>query len=152
MVVVNVLKIPFAFFLAEYFLMAGAHHRVTWSFFIVSIISSGGWLSMTLFPPSVNLALHIGGAFIYFFGTIISQTIIFMIELRTPKIRTTLALSGIIVLVFYSIFFVLLIQLEMNPGLDTTYACITEWISYIAMISWVLVHAKYIYSHPVREI
>ncbi len=143
MTITNVLKVFFALYIVRFFQLLGAGKRITWTVFMISVISSVGWAISTFVPYTLSLMLHISSALIYFFGSVIGQLLIIQIELKTPRIPNYLAIFGLIVVMTYAAFFVLEIMVLAAPTINKVLSVVTEWLSYLSIMAWVSIHSFY---------
>jgi len=146
MVVTNVFRILFALFIIRFFQLKGAGLRITWTVFIISVITSIGWGINTFVPYTISLALHISSIMVYFFGSVISQILIIKIEYGNSKIPNYLAIFGFFVIFTYLLFFVLEIVVLVGIMTDKTMSVVSEWLAYLSIMIWVVVHSYYTYK------
>lgn len=98
-----------------------------------------GSAGMSAFPASSDLALHEGSAMLYFFGTVVLQTLIGVQEIRL-RLPWPLAITSLSVVVTYLVFAVLL-SMVGTAGVTRSTPVIWEWAAFVSLMVWLIVHS-----------
>lgn len=147
MIISGPLRIGFLLFLMRFLQKSGAGGKISWSAFVIGTMSAIGSMTLSIFPENVSLPLHMLGAAIYFFGAVILQILIAKMELRLNMPRY-LPISAIAVTGLYLTFFITMIIFERVPGLGgfSVISVFLEWMGFVALMVWLLVHGLYTYQ------
>ena len=106
----------------------------------IGLLSCSGTVFMTAIPFSLAPSIHKTGIVLYFIGTILLQTLIFLKEWSLKNIPKVLpVLSLLIVLVFFV--FALLLFLYEQEVVSRSTPVIWEWMCFFISIVWVFIHS-----------
>ena len=104
---------------------------------ILALVSATGTVIMTAVPSNLNAAVHKVGVPLYFFGVVIMQLLIGIIEYRLKVLPRLLPLSSFTVVLVFLIFFILFILLEQGI-VSRNAPIIWEWLCLFSSVLWLL--------------
>ena len=119
---------------------AGASRGSTIAILVLAGVMAIASTGMYAVPFSVNRAIHLNAALVYFFGIVALQTLIAIQEWRYLMARV-LPISTVLVLVLSLIFATLLALVGRIEGVTRDTPVIWEWLVYFAWISWLAIHS-----------
>lgn len=118
---------------------AGASRSATIAILVLAGVMAVASTGMYAVPFSVNRAIHLNAALVYFFGVVALQTLIAVLEWRYLMARL-LAFSTVLVLVLSLIFTILLTLVGRMEGVTRDTPVIWEWMVYFAWLLWLVIH------------
>jgi hypothetical protein len=134
------LRYVFLVFLLALLVHRGAAESVRRAALIIGAIVVVGSVGTAAIPFSLNLRLHKLSALIYFFATVVLQSLIAVQEwrCRLPKI---LPVSTLALIVIYLVFATLLSMVGKVSGVTRSTPVIWEWLGFAAMMVWLIAHS-----------
>lgn len=118
---------------------AGARRSATIAILVLAGAMTVASTGMYAVPFSVNRAIHLNAALVYFFGVVALTTLIAIQEWRYLMARV-LPLSTVLVLVLSLIFATLLALVGRIEGITRDTPVIWEWLVYFAWLLWLVIH------------
>lgn len=106
---------------------------------ILGLIATIGTIGMSAIPFSLNEWLHKASIGFYFLGVVVMQTVIGIREWKIKSLPRSLAVSSLLVVANFVIFFALLMFYE-SGNMDRGPAVITEWFSFLSLMYWLVMH------------
>jgi hypothetical protein len=140
--IVAVLRVFILVFFIRFFQLKNSPRKLTWALLATGLIPSVGFSIVIIEPFTVSLTIHMMGAFLLFFGTVISGTIFTVIEFKTEKIPKSLPYSVILNVIMYLIFATLLFGAKFGL-VPAGIAYFWEWICFCTSLFWLLIHGIY---------
>lgn len=118
-----------------------------------AILITGGFVvigssGVSAIPYSLNLKWHMMSALIYFFGTVVLQTLIAFQEWRR-RLPVILPFASLLVVAVYLIFAVLLSLVGRIEGITRSTPVIWEWLAFCSLMFWLVVHTLFLGSAKV---
>jgi len=145
MAMLNVCKIIFLFYFSGYLELIQVKKHQIWLNVAFSLMNSTGWVLMTIFSSSRNENLHEIGAMVFFFGVVLSQSVILVVEIKhRNKFSPTMIISTILVILSYFVFFSLFMVISFSSTFPRSPAVITEWLCFISVLVWLGIHSGYL--------
>ncbi len=111
------------------------------------VIGAIGSIIIAINPHDTSRTFHLIGAFTYFIGVVIGQSIFFKMELEAEKIPKYLPFVSILVVVVYFTFLSLEI-LVLVTGFLREIACFSEWMAFFSLMAWLGLHGYY--THQIK--
>lgn len=118
---------------------AGARRSATIAILVLAGAMAVASTGMYAVPFSVNRAIHLNAALVYFFGVVALTTLIAIQEWRYLMARV-LPFSTMLVLVLSLIFATLLALVGRVEGITRDTPVIWEWLVYFAWLLWLVIH------------
>jgi len=106
----------------------------------VGVLVVAGSIGIAAIPYSLDRALHMSSALLYFFGTVVLQTLIGAQELRR-RLPVLLPVSSLTVVTIYLIFALLLSLVGKVEGITRSTPVIWEWLAFCSLMFWLIAHA-----------
>ena len=147
MAMLNICKILFLFYFSGYLVTIQVKKYQIWLNIAFSLMNSSGWVLMTIFSASGNEALHEIGAMIFFFGVVLSQSVIAVFEIKQKsKFSSLMIISTIFVILSYLAFFSLFMIISFNSTFPRSPAVLTEWLCFISVLFWLGIHSGFLWN------
>lgn len=137
-------------FIARHLQRLGAPPRMLRCAMIFGMVSAVSVLLVGLIRADHNFTGHLIAALGFFIGGIVNGALYGIIELRMPAIPRHLGIMGLVMAVFFSVFTVLLIVVQIDHTLNPNLPAVWEWLSFFSIAGWGLVHG--IHTLVPREI
>lgn len=118
---------------------AGARRSATSGILVLAGAMAVASTGMYAVPFSVNPAIHLNAALVYFFGLVALLTLIAIQEWRY-LIPRVLPFSTVLVLVLSLIFATLLALVGRMESITRDTPVIWEWLVYFAWLLWLVIH------------
>lgn len=116
-----------------------AGHTLTTLVGILAFVSATGTVIMTAVPSNLDAEVHKLGVPLYFFGVVIMQLLIGIIEYRLKILPRLLPFSSFGLVIVFLIFFILFVLLEQGMVSRNT-PIIWEWFCLLASVLWLGIH------------
>jgi len=129
---------------------AGASPRSAIAILVLAGVMAIASTGMYAVPFSVNRAIHLNSALVYFFGVVALQALIAIQEWRYLTSRV-LPASTVLVLVLSLIFVILLASVGRIEGVTRDTPVIWEWLVYFAWLSWLVIHTIVLGRNPAHR-
>lgn len=133
-------RYAFLVLLVKTFAAIGGGRAINTALLLIGVPVVIGSVGMSAFPAAHDMALHESSAMIYFFGTVILQSLVGIQEIRL-RLPWGLAASSLAVVVIYLIFAVLLALVGQVEGITRNTPVIWEWLAFASLMVWLIVHS-----------
>lgn len=140
MLAVMPLRYAFLVLLVMSFASRGGSRAINIALLLFGIPVVIGSAGMSAFPASQDLALHMGSAMIYFFGTVLLQGLVGLQEIRL-RLPLALAASSLVVVAVYLVFATLLALVGQVAWVTRETPVIWEWLAFVSLMVWLIVHS-----------
>ena len=110
------------------------------AFITLSLVATIGIILMAAAPYRDLPEVHNAGIPLFFFGTVVLQSLLLYQEWRIRRIPRVLPITTLLSIVLYTAFAVL-VTMYQNGQLDHDTPVIWEWACFLIQITWVLLHS-----------
>ncbi len=107
---------------------------------IIGTLVVVGSVGLGAIPYSLDMRLHKTSALLYFFGTVVLQTMIAVQEWRL-RLPAVLSVSSIAVVIIYLVFAVLMTLVGRVEGVTRDTPVIWEWLAFCSLMFWLTSHS-----------
>lgn len=139
MLIAAPLRYLFLFLLLTQLVHLGASPRFRLAMLVVGALVVLGSIGTAAVPFTLHTPIHMGAAFLYFFGTVVLQLALAVQESRL-RLPALLPLSSIAVVVVYLVFATLLALVGKVEGIDRNTPIPWEWLAFLSLMVWLGAH------------
>ncbi len=143
-IILSPIMAMFILYLSLFLEHMGASTFLIFVAFFIGSIASLGQFFVGIIPANYSFKMHMIAALFFFGGTAIYGTVFSIIELTVPGFPVSIAIIGFMMTLFFSVFFILLILINVDTTRNQNLPAIWEWLSYFSIIIWVTSHGFFI--------